>query len=97
MKDPVERSIEALRPDLTPEEACLSALLDLDAYQDVGSSQEVGDFFTAFSGTEAPSDLRTRISTHAVEQGPRDPSRFSPEKSYVDGFEIAATVVIDFN
>lgn len=97
MNDPVERRLEALQPNLAPEEACLSVLLDLNEFQEVGPGKAVGDFYTAFTGSQAPEDLRTRISTHPVEQNPQDPPHFSPQTSYVEGFEIAATVVVDFD
>ena len=95
--DPTEHSLETLHPDLTPEEACLSALLDLNEFQKVGRSKPVTDFYTAFTGAEAPEDLRTRIATRPVEQNPQGPPHFSPQESYVDGSEIAATVVVDFD
>jgi len=98
MNDPVERRLEALQPNLTPEEACLSALLDLNEFQERGPGKAVSDFYAAFTGEEAPEDLRTRIDTHPVEQNPQDPPLFfAPQKSYVEGFEIAATVVVDFD
>ena len=97
MNNPVERRLEALRPDLTPEEACLSALLDLNEFQEMGPGKAVSDFYAAFTGDDAPEALRTRIATRAVEQNPQNPPHFSPQKSYVEGFEIAATVVVDFD
>lgn len=97
MNDPMERRLEALQPNLTPEEACLSALLDLNEFQEIGPGKAVSDFYTAFTGDVAPDGLRTRISTHAVEQEPQNPPHFSLQKSYVDGYEIAATVVVDFD
>jgi hypothetical protein len=96
MNDPMERRLEAVQPNLTHEEACLSVLLDLNEFQEARPSR-VSDFYTAFTGQVAPDGLRTRISTHAVEQEPQDPPHFSPQRSYVDGFEIAATVVVDFD
>ena len=97
MSDPYEQRLEALQPNFTPEEACLSALLDLNTFQEMGPGKAVSEFYTAFTGAEAPEDLRTRISTHPVEQNPQDPPHFSPQESYVEGFEIAATVVVDFD
>jgi len=97
MNDPREPRREALQPNLTPEEACLSALLDLNEFQEVGPGKRVGDFYSAFTGEEAPEDLRTRITTHVVEQNPQEPPHFSPQKSYMEGFEITATVVVDFD
>ena len=97
MNDSVERRLEALRPDLTPEEECLSALLDLNEFQEMGPGKAVSDFYAAFTGDDAPEALRTRIATRAVEQNPQNPPHFSPQKSYVEGFEIAATVVVDFD
>lgn len=97
MNDPMERRLEALQPNLTPEEATLSALLDLNEFQEMGPGKAVSDFYAAFTGEVAPDGLRTRISTHAVEQEPQDPPHYSPQKSYVEGFEIAATVVVDFD
>lgn len=97
MNDPTERRLEALRPNLTAEEACLSALLDLNEFQEMGPGKAVSDFYSAFTGVEPPEDLRTRIATHPVEQNPQDPPHFSPEKSYVEGFEIAATVIVNFD
>ena len=97
MNDSVERRLEALRPDLTPEEECLSALLDLNEFQEMGPGKAVSDFYAAFTGDDAPKALRTRIATRAVEQNPQNPPHFSPQKSYVEGFEIAATVVVDFD
>lgn len=95
--DPTEHSLEALQPNLTPEEACLSALLDLNEFQEVGPGKSVGAFYTAFTGYKPTENLSTRISTHAVEQSPQDPPHFSPQRSYVDGYEIAATVVVNFD
>src|SRR3990167_6769223 len=97
MNDPVERRLEALRLNLTPEEACLSALLDLNEFQEMGPGKAVSDFYAAFTGEEPTEDLRTRISTHPVEQNPQDPPHFSPQKSYVEGFDIAAIVVVHFD
>ncbi len=97
MNDPMERRLEALQPNLTPEEATLSALLDLNEFQEMGPGKAVSDFYVAFTGEVAPDGLRTRISTHAVAQEPQDPPHYSPQKSYVEGFEIAATVVVDFD
>lgn len=97
MNDPADRRFEALQPNLTPEEACLSALLDLNEFQEVGPGKPVSNFYSAFTGTEAPEDLRTRISTHPIEQNPQGPPHFSPQESYVDGYDIAATVVVDFD
>lgn len=97
MSEDVNRSLEALSPNLPPEEACLSALLDLKEFQEVGPGKPVGDFYAAYTGEEAPKDLRTRISTSPVEQNPKEPPHFSPQSSYVDGYEIAATVVVDFD
>lgn len=97
MNDPMERRLEALQPNLTPEEATLSALLDLNEFQEMGPGKAVSDFYVAFTGEVAPEGLRTRISTHAVEQESQDPPHYSPQKSYVDGFEIAATVVVHFD
>lgn len=97
MNDPADRRFEALQPNLTPEEACLSALLDLNEFQEVGPGKPVNDFYAAFTGADAPEDLRTRITTHPVEQSPQGPPHFSPQESYVDGYEIAATVVVDFD
>lgn len=97
MNDPMERRLEALQPNLTPEEATLSALLDLNEFQEMGPGKAVSDFYVAFTGEVAPDGLRTRISTHAVEQEPQAPPHYSPQKSYVEGFEIAATVVVDFD
>ena len=86
MNDPMDRRLEALQPNLTPEEATLSALLDLNEFQEVGPGKAVSDFYVAFTGEVAPDGLRTRISTHAVEQEPQDPPHYSPQKSYVEGF-----------
>ena len=96
MNSPMERRLETLQPNLTPEEATLLALLDLNEFQEMGPSQAVSGFYTAFTGEVAPNGLRTRISTYAVEQEPQAPPHFSTQKSYVDGFDIAATVVVDF-
>ncbi|MCA9334833.1 hypothetical protein KC953_01680 [Candidatus Saccharibacteria bacterium] len=95
--DPTERSLEALQPNLTPEEACLSALLDLNEFQEMGPGKSVSGFYRTFMGSEPTENISTRISTHAVEQNPQEPPHFSPQKSYVDGFEIAATVVVNFD
>lgn len=97
MNEPMERRLEALQSNLTPEEACLSALLDLNEYQETGSGKAVSNFYAAFTGEVAPNSLRTRISTHAVVQGPQDPLHFSPPTSYVEGYDIAATIVVDFD
>ncbi|MCA9349577.1 hypothetical protein KC853_00850 [Candidatus Saccharibacteria bacterium] len=93
-----EPNLESLRPNLTPEEACLSALLDLEEYQTrrPGKAVAVGDFYTAFSGSEAPSDVRTRISTSPVEHNPQGPPHLTPQSSYVAGCEVAAIVIVDF-
>jgi hypothetical protein len=92
------KPIDALQPHHSPEEECLSALLDLRDVQDtMRQSKAVSSFYAAFSGDEVPEDLRTRITTHAVEQNPLGPPHFSPQTSYVEGFEITATVVVDFD
>jgi len=97
MNDPLEKRIEALQPHLTPEEICLSALLELNEFQELGPGKAVSDFYIAFTGEEAPVDLRTRISTSPAVKNPQDPLKFTPQESYVDGFDIAATVVVDFD
>jgi len=96
MTNDQQRKLEALQPNLTPEELCLSALLDLNEFQEMGPDKEVSGFYSAFTGEEAPGDLRTRIATHPVEQNPQGPPHFAPQESYVEGYEIAATVVVDF-
>lgn len=97
MKEPTERHFEALQPNLTSEEACLSAVLDLNSFQEIGLSKAVSDFYTAFTGvSKAPEDLQTRISAYSVDPNPQGPSDISARTSYVEGFEIAASVVVDF-
>lgn len=97
MNEPIKRKLEVLKPDLAPEEACLLALFDLEDFQEAGPGMAVGNFYAAFTGRESSEGLRTRISTSAVEQNPQDPPHFSPQKSYVPGFEIAATVIVNFD
>lgn len=97
MSEAINRSLEALKPNLSPEESCLSALIDLNEFQEVERGMAVSDFYAAFTGETAPDELRTRISTRPVEQNPQDPPHFLPQRSYVDGYDIAATVVVDFD
>jgi hypothetical protein len=98
MNDPCEPRSEALRPNPTPEEVCLSELLDLSEFQKMGPGKKVSDFYSVLTGGEAPKDLRTRISTRVVKQEPQDLLSFSPQRnSYVEGFEITATIVVDFD
>lgn len=97
MSEDLNQSLEVLDPNLSPEEACLSALLDLKQFQEIGPGKPVGEFYAAYVGEEAPEDLRVRISTSPVEQSPQEIPHFSPPSSYVDGYEIAATVVVDFD
>lgn len=97
MSEHIDRSLEALKPNLTPEEVCLSALLDLNEFQEARPGMAVSDFYATFTGEAAPEGLRTRIATHAVELNPQEPPHFSPQKSYVEGFEIATTVVVKFD
>lgn len=97
MSSPYERNLESLQPNLTPVEVCLSALLDLNEFQEIKSGKAVSDFYTVFTAEIAPDDLRTRISAHPVEQNPQKPPHISPQESYVEGYKIAATVIVDFN
>ncbi|GAC1391300.1 MAG: hypothetical protein NVSMB46_03300 [Candidatus Saccharimonadales bacterium] len=97
MNDPIEKRLEALLPNQTPEEACLSALLDLNDFQEKRSSKAVSNFYATFTGNQPSDDFRTRIDTHPVEQNPQEPPHYSPQKSYVEGLEIAATVIVDFD
>ena len=96
MNGPSERCLKELQPNLAPEEACLFALLDLNDFQEMGPGKAVNAFYSAFSSEEAPEDLRTRIDTHPVEQNPQDSPHHLPQKSYVEGFEIVATVIVGF-
>lgn len=98
MYGPVERHLEVLKPNLSPEESCLLALLDLNKFQEPRPGETVSEFYEAYVGETAPEGLRTRISTHTVEQGEISrPSHFSPQTSYVDGYNITATVAVVFD
>lgn len=89
--------LEALQPNLSPEETCLTALLDLKQFQKIRPGAIVSDFYTAFTGEAAPEGLTTSISIFAAEQDSQDPPHYLPQKSYVEGFEVALSAVVDFN
>lgn len=84
-------------PNLPPEEQCLLALLDLNQFQEpLGYGRPVGSFYAAYTGTETPHDLRTRISVHPEVLNPQEGSDLSVQGNNVEGSTVAATIVVDF-
>lgn len=87
-------------PNLPPEEKCLLTLLDLNQFQESGMpGMSVGNFYEAYTGTEAQDDTRTGITLHTVkEQNSADGMLSAPfDESVVDGYKRVATVTVQFD
>lgn len=93
----IENKNVEFSPNLPPEEQCLLALLDLNQFQEpLEHGKPVGNFYAAYTGTETPHDLRTRISVHPGVLNSQEGSDLSVQSNNIEDSTIAATIVVDF-
>ncbi len=94
---PEAGDIEALRPELSAEEACLAALFDLRDAQEFSRGMLVSDFYKEMYVTDMPPyDLRTRLSIQRIDTN-EERSPFMERSTRVEGAEVVATLVVDLD